>query len=139
MAIRDPLRDKSPAFIRWIGGPWLRQRMRRAFFSIEISAIENLQTALSTSQSGIRNPESRIQPAPLILYSNHCSWWDGFVDFTLAQLYGCDLHVMMDQQNLNLNPFLRWMGAFDVNLESPRQAALALRTARRILMTHATS
>lgn len=101
--------------------PWLQGKMRRTFFSIEGTGLEHLRQVAGAS--------------PILLYSNHASWWDGFVDLMLVRQFPCELHVMMDHQNLSKHPFLRWMGAFDVDLKSPRAAASGLRTAFRILTT----
>ncbi len=51
----------------------------------------------------------------------------------LEQHFGFDLHVMMEKKNLDEAPFLRWLGAFDADLGTPRRSALALRSALRVL------
>ena len=93
--------------------------MGQLFFSIDVHGAEHLRNAL--------------RRGPAVVFSNHSGWWDGFVAFMLEQHFDFDLHVMMEKKNLDEAPFLRWLGAFDVDLKSPRRAALALRTALKIL------
>ncbi len=119
MRHRDTLHDKIPWFSRHIAEPWIRWRMNRVFFSIDVHGLNHLQDAVSAG--------------PVILYANHSSWWDGFSAFMLEQRLGFDIHVMMERANLEKSAFLRWMGAFDVNLKNPRGAALALRRAAHLL------
>jgi 1-acyl-sn-glycerol-3-phosphate acyltransferase len=93
--------------------------MGRAFFSVDAWGLDHLRGALAQG--------------PVLLLPNHSNWWDGFVDLLLERRLGADLRVMMDAANLSANPFLRWLGAFDAKLDSPRGAALALRHASRLL------
>ena len=93
--------------------------MERAFFSVDAWGLDHLRGALAQG--------------PVLLLPNHSNWWDGFVDLLLERSLRADLRVMMDAANLSENPFLRWLGAFDARLDSPRGAALALRRASHLL------
>lgn len=106
-------------FSRRIAGPWLLRRMGRTFFSVDAWGLDHLRSALALG--------------PVLLLPNHSNWWDGFVELLLERHLGGDFHAMMDAANLAANPFLRWLGAFDAKLDSPRGAALALRRAQRLL------
>jgi 1-acyl-sn-glycerol-3-phosphate acyltransferase len=66
---------------------------------------------------------------PLVVYSTHQSWWDGFLEVPLVQRYGQDLHLMMDEVNLRKFPAFRWVGVFGVDLASAGGRAAALRYA----------
>lgn len=110
---------KSPWFASGVGGPWIRRRMGQLFFSMDAHGLDTLADA--------------ARRGPAIVFSNHSGWWDGFVSFMLERHLGFDLHVMMEKKNLDEAPFLRWLGAFDADLASPRRAALALRTTLKIL------
>lgn len=106
-------------FSRRVAGPWLFRRMGRTFFSVDAWGLDHLRAALARG--------------PVLLLPNHSNWWDGFVELLLEHRLDADLHVMMDATNLAASPFLRWLGAFDANLDSPGGAALALRRAQRLL------
>lgn len=86
---------------------------------------------------GLSHLENAARIGPVILYANHSSWWDGFAAFMLEQRLGFDVHVMMEKQNLEKSSFLRWLGAFAVDLKNPHGAALALRRAAHLLASKA--
>ncbi len=79
--------------------------------------------------------------AGLLVLANHFSWWDGFFVHHLNRLhFKRQFHVMMLEENLQKNKFLRYSGAYSVNrsgrslvetlqftnqlLESPRNMVL---------------
>jgi 1-acyl-sn-glycerol-3-phosphate acyltransferase len=56
---------------------------------------------------------------PVLLLSNHFSWWDGFIAYRINDLFfKKSYHVMMIEKNLESNIFLRTAGAFSVNKSS---------------------
>lgn len=56
---------------------------------------------------------------PLLVIANHFSWWDGFIIFELNRRYlQRKFHVMMLEEQLQKNSFLRNIGAFSINRNS---------------------
>lgn len=72
---------------------------------------------------------------PLIVYANHCSWWDPMVAILLAE------HLMpershyapMDAEALARYGILRKVGIFPVEMNTPRGAVQFLRTGAAVL------
>jgi len=69
--------------------------------------------------------------APVLLVSNHTSWWDGFIlrDVQRGVRPRGRLFTLMTTRELRRHPYLRWMGC--VGLE-PGNAASVLRAFRRL-------
>ncbi len=83
--------------------------LKKHFFRIMISGEENLL---------LRSKES-----PVILFANHSNWWDGLVAFYLSKkLWNIDAYVMMDIEQMQKYRFFKWLGAFSVNRNSPKEA-----------------
>lgn len=83
--------------------------LKKHFFRIMISGEENFL---------LRSKES-----PAILYANHSNWWDGLVAFYLSKkLWNIDAYVMMDIEQMQKYRFFKWLGAFSVNRNSPKEA-----------------
>lgn len=80
-----------------------------------------------TSGSGERRP--------LVVYSNHPSWWDAMVYILLAdRLFPRRrAHAPMDAAMLRRYPIFRRLGAFAVEPDSPAGAAAFLEQARALL------
>ncbi len=56
---------------------------------------------------------------PILVISNHMSWWDGFWVFRLnKRKLKRNLYVMMLEEQLRKNMFLRWLGAFSIKKSS---------------------
>jgi 1-acyl-sn-glycerol-3-phosphate acyltransferase len=90
--------------------------LRRHFEGIYVSGSENVQ----------KLDRSR----PIILYGNHSCWWDGLLEFFFSHdHYRFDAYLMMEEKQLVRYSFFRWIGAFSVRRESPREAVAALRYA----------
>ena len=72
---------------------------------------------------------------PIVVYSNHPAWWDAAVYVLLVrklfERYAC--YAPIDAVMLRKYGFFARLGAFPVDLESPRGAASFLRTATAIL------
>lgn len=65
-----------------------------------------------------------------IYYLNHSSWWDGIIPLLLNQyLFRQKARAMMDRRQMTRYRFFRWLGAFSVNLDSPRGSIRPLRYA----------
>jgi chlorobactene lauroyltransferase len=65
-----------------------------------------------------------------IYYLNHSSWWDGIIPLLLNQyLFNQKARAMMEDQQMLRYAFFRRLGAFSVNLDTPRKSARSLRYA----------
>ncbi len=73
----------------------------------------------------------------LIVCLNHPSWWDPIVSIVLSRflLPGTDHYAPMEASALRRYGFMRRLGLFPVDNQSPRAAAQFLRTAAHILNT----
>ncbi len=78
-------------------------------------------------------PRDRPCDIPTILYGNHCCWWDGLLAFALTRRFDLDAYLMMEEKQLARYRFFRWIGAFSVVRESPREAARSVRYACELL------
>jgi 1-acyl-sn-glycerol-3-phosphate acyltransferase len=72
---------------------------------------------------------------PLVVYSNHPSWWDAAVYILLAdRLFPtCEGYAPIDAAMLGKYGFFARIGAFAVDLDSPRGAASFLRASADVL------
>ena len=70
---------------------------------------------------------------PVLVVSNHTAWHDPLVIITLGRHFGLDPYAMMNAKNLERLPFFRRVGAFGVDLESPRDGVRAMRYAADLL------
>jgi 1-acyl-sn-glycerol-3-phosphate acyltransferase len=111
--------SKSALFNAWFAAH-ARHRIQKAFgrfFARGIDAVRGRSTA-----------------APLLVVSNHTSWWDPLVILHAStHLLGADGHAMMAAENLRRLPFFALVGAFGVELDRPASGAAALRHAARLL------
>lgn len=79
---------------------------------------------------GAETMEGLDHTLPIIIYGNHSCWWDGFVEYYVSYgLYGLDQYIMMEEKQMARYRFFRWLGAFSVNRDAPREAALSVRYA----------
>lgn len=80
-------------------------------------------------------PPEAARGAPLVVYSNHPAWWDAAVYILLgAELFperAC--YAPIDAAMLDRYRFFGRIGAFGIDLASPRGAADFLRTGREVL------
>lgn len=71
---------------------------------------------------------------PLVIYSNHPSWWDGYIAFLLARVvWRRDGYLMMEEPQLERYSFFRYCGVFGVDRRRPRQGWQAVRYAAALL------
>ena len=83
--------------------------------------------------AGLEHLRRRPREAPLLLYANHSSWWDGLVAFQVGRAAALDQYVMMEEKQLRAYPLFRRLGAFSVVRERPREAARSIEYARHLL------
>lgn len=99
---------------------YFRRMARRAFHTIAGRGLERLRQL----------PTDR----PVILFCNHTNWWDAVLAILLSREMPHKVgYCMMEEKQLKDFRFFTWLGAFSVDLTSPRGAAASLRYARRLL------
>lgn len=91
---------------------WMARRsIWQAFHAVRFRAAEPLPA-----------PPSQLA-TPVIFYSNHNTWWDGYLAHLLTrQVYGLDGYLMMDVRQLRRYRFFTWAGVFSVDQENGRAA-----------------
>jgi chlorobactene lauroyltransferase len=75
----------------------------------------------------------REEAYPLILYTNHETWWDGFLLLPLTIKFGQNYRLMMEEKNLRRYWFFRKAGVFGVDLDSGAGRSASLLHAARLL------
>jgi 1-acyl-sn-glycerol-3-phosphate acyltransferase len=119
-ATRPPIPTVSRPLLRWF--TWYSRRyIRRHFHSVRIS------------HSGLP-PASEL---PLVIYSNHASWWDPLVGLVLKSEFFPDrrLFAPIDAVMLKRYKMFARLGFFDVEQRSRRGAVQFLRTAEAVLQS----
>lgn len=110
---------KRAGFERWFAAT-VDARLRRHFAQVDAFGLEHLERAAAMG--------------PVIVVSNHCSWWDPVWAIVLSnRVLRLDAYALMDARNLRRLPFFARVGAFGVDLDQPRDGARAVRYARRLL------
>ncbi len=110
---------KSTLFTRWFAGD-AERRMRGAFGALRVRGAEHL---LRAAEAG-----------PVLVVSNHTSWWDPMLVLVLTvRVLRVDAFAMMDAKNLRILPFFGKVGAFGVDLEDAADGARAIRYAAKLL------
>jgi len=120
MSERDPLGYRSQ-FLFWLFGSYLRWYFGRHFHGVRIS-----RSGLSPALEG----------RPLIVYSNHPSWWDPALYILLLETGAMHDRIgygPMDEEALKKYGIMRRMGVFGIDLGSKRGAADFLRIGQRAL------
>jgi 1-acyl-sn-glycerol-3-phosphate acyltransferase len=115
----DPLARRS-AVLFWLFGWYLRWYFYRSFHAVRIA-----RDGLPPDVAG----------RPLILYSNHPSWWDPAVYILLATKLFPERrgYGPIDSKALEQYGLLSRMGAFGVKQDDPRGAAVFMRTSLSVL------
>lgn len=96
-----------------------RNLLKRRFHSLRVSGLDVLKKA-----------DSKI---PLVIYANHSSWWDGLIFLEILRRYDFENYVMMEEKHLRKLFFFRWLGAFSVVREKPREAVKSINYAADLL------
>ncbi|MGK0359792.1 MAG: 1-acyl-sn-glycerol-3-phosphate acyltransferase [Bradymonadia bacterium] len=90
---------KSKLFTAWFSRH-AEKRIAKTFQQVRVADVEHLRAALDR---------------PVILVSNHTSWWDPLICLLVAErMVDCDPYAMMDADNLRKLPFFARVGAFGV-------------------------
>jgi chlorobactene lauroyltransferase len=96
-----------------------RNLLRRRFFSFQVSGLDFLL--------------NKSVWAPLIIYCNHSSWWDGLVAFQISYETSLRSFIMMEEKQLRKLFLFRRLGAFSVVREKPREALQSINYAAELL------
>jgi 1-acyl-sn-glycerol-3-phosphate acyltransferase len=95
----------------------VRRRFKRRFSAVRVKNLAALK-----------------QNAPILVVSNHTSWWDSLVFFDLFfRTLHLDAYAMMDARNLRKIPLLGWIGAFGVELKDKADGERAVDYAAQLL------
>lgn len=71
---------------------------------------------------------------PVIFIANHSSWWDGLLFFFLNHtIWKHDIHMMMHEKNLKKYKFFRYLGAFSIDKQNPKDIIRSLQYAEVLL------
>lgn len=96
---------------------YARHSLKQTFSAVRISGLEHAQRGLAEG--------------PLVVVSNHASWWDSLVVMYLSTYAfppsPTDGFAMMDAHNLRRFPFFQRLGVFGFDLDRPedRRAVVA--------------
>ncbi|ANU22143.1 lysophospholipid acyltransferase family protein [Planococcus donghaensis] len=75
-----------------------------------------------------------IPQKPVLFIANHSSWWDGLVFFYLNRtIWHHDIHMMMHEKGLKKYSYFRYLGAFSINREKPKEILTSLQYAEALL------
>lgn len=70
----------------------------------------------------------------ILVLSNHFSWWDGFFVYELNRLlFGKRFHVMMLEEQLRKNSFLKTAGAYSIDKTNGRKSLESLNYSAELL------
>lgn len=110
---------KSALFNAWFAGH-ARGRIHRSFAKVMVRGLDAARRVAETS--------------PILIVSNHTSWWDPLVVLHLSQhVLKVDGYALMDAKNLRSLPFFGLVGAFGVELDRPADGAAGIIYAARLL------
>lgn len=98
---------------------YFRRLLRRHFYRV----------VLYGDESGPRAADNY----PLVCYSTHPSWWDGFLEVLLVRRHRQEVHLMMEERNLRKFPLFRWVGVFGVDVATPAGRAGGLLHGMRLM------
>ncbi len=121
----------SAPIVRWFT-QYSRRYIRRHFHSVRVLASNLPSPALAKDGNG--------SDRPIVVFSNHASWWDPLVCLVAIQHYFPDRTIFapMDEAMLSKYAFFRRLGFFGVAPRSARGALQFVRTAEAILASPST-
>ena len=93
-----------------------RAMLRRHFHALHVAGTDHVA--------------SLDRSLPIIFIGNHSSWWDGLLEFYFSHdLFGVDAFLMMEEKQMRRYKFFRWIGAFSVDRDIPREGVISLQYA----------
>lgn len=110
---------KSRFFNAWFAGH-ARSRIHGAFGAVRVRGLGLARAAAARG--------------PLLIVSNHTSWWDPLVVLHLSEhVLRTDGYALMDAKNLRRLPFFALVGGFGIELDRPSDGAAGMKYAARLL------
>jgi len=109
------IRAQKGGPLGWVAARYVDRKVRRAFRGVWLHGT------------------LRPSDAPVLLYANHTSFWDGFAMHALCRAAGWDGHCMMEEASLARYAFLRRLGAFSIRRGDAASALASLRYATALL------
>lgn len=106
-------------FIQHLARAYVKRRLGRTFSDVRILGASRLRAALDRG--------------PVIVASNHVSWWDPLVMVHLDAKLKSDAYCLMDKANLDGLRFFSWLGALPLDRSSPRASLRDLERAAILL------
>ena len=110
---------RSPLFER-VFRVYNRNLIRRRFEGLRVAGLEHLRATDG-------------EDAPVILYANHSSWWDGLIACEIGMSAGVEQYAMMDEQQLRGYQLFRRLGAFSIDHTSGRTQMRSIEYAASLL------
>jgi 1-acyl-sn-glycerol-3-phosphate acyltransferase len=116
----DPVAARSPAIWRFMGVYFARY-VRRHLNGVRLA--------------NWGQPPAAPAAGPVVVYCNHPAWWDAALIILLAQRFfpAAESYAPFDAAMLARYRIFARMGAFGVDLDSPRGAASFMAASRKIL------
>lgn len=90
---------------------WIRRALAGHFFRIRMRGADDL----------------RHLRGPAVLFLNHSGWWDTFICVFIKHFFKLKAYGMMEEKNLKKASFLKSLGVYGIDLESPRRAVAGMR------------
>jgi 1-acyl-sn-glycerol-3-phosphate acyltransferase len=112
---------RSHWFNAWFSGH-ARSRIRNTFGEVRVRGLDAAR--------------AKTKDAPLLVVSNHTSWWDPLVALHVStHLLEKAGHALMDAKNLRRLPFFALVGGFGVDLTDRADGAAAIAYGAKLLDT----
>jgi 1-acyl-sn-glycerol-3-phosphate acyltransferase len=105
--------------IPWLIRGYARRRVRRGLDGVYARGLDQARDACAAG--------------PMLVASNHVSWWDPMVLLLIEQALDVQGWGLMRADNLTRLPFFKHTGALPLDLENPRQAVRDLTNAAGVL------
>ncbi|MBZ0202019.1 MAG: lysophospholipid acyltransferase family protein [Ignavibacteria bacterium] len=84
--------------------------------------------------AGRKNLDDINRDFPVILYTNHSNWWDGFIAYQLtSKILKVDDYLMMDIDQMEKYRFFKYVGVFSVNRNDAKDALNTINYAADLL------
>ncbi|MDC1068864.1 lysophospholipid acyltransferase family protein [Candidatus Kapabacteria bacterium] len=75
--------------------------------------------------------------SPILLLTNHSSWWDGFFTFYLNEaIFKKKYHIMMLEDQLEKYYFFQYLGAYSIKQESPKSIIESINYTKSLLLNN---
>lgn len=110
---------RSPLFER-VFRVYNRNLIRRRFEGLRVAGLEHLRA-------------THEGDAPVVLYANHSSWWDGLIACEIGMSAGVEQYAMMDERQLRDYGLFRRLGAFSIDHTSGRTQMRSIEYAASLL------